>query len=50
MMLHMLSGDRPAALQQYKRCVTVLNRELGIDPLPETRAVYTAIMSNQITS
>lgn len=48
MMLHMLSGDRPAALQQYQRCVTVLSHELGIEPLPETRAVYTAIMNNQI--
>jgi DNA-binding SARP family transcriptional activator len=48
MMLHMLSGDRPAALQQYQRCVSVLRRELGIDPLPETQAVYTAIMNNQV--
>jgi DNA-binding SARP family transcriptional activator len=48
MMLHMLSGDRPAALQQYQRCVTVLRRELGIEPLPETQAVLTAIMNNQI--
>jgi DNA-binding SARP family transcriptional activator len=47
MMLHMLSGDRPAALQQYRRCVSVLERELGIEPLPETRAVYTAIINNQ---
>jgi DNA-binding SARP family transcriptional activator len=48
MMLHLIAGDRPAALQQYERCVYVLNRELGIDPLPETRAVYRAIMDNRI--
>jgi DNA-binding SARP family transcriptional activator len=36
MVLHVLSGDRPAALQQYQRCVTILKRELGVDPLPET--------------
>lgn len=48
MMLHLMAGDRPAALQQYERCVYVLNRELGIDPLPETRAVYRAIMDNRI--
>lgn len=48
MMLHMLSGDRPAALQQYQRCVAVLNRDLGIEPLPETKAVRTAIMNNQL--
>jgi DNA-binding SARP family transcriptional activator len=48
MTLHMLSGDRPAALQQYRRFVTVLDRDLGIEPLPETKAVYTAIMNNRI--
>ena len=46
-MLHLLAGDRPGALQQYERCVYVLNRELGIDPLPETRAVYRAVMNNR---
>ena len=43
MILHVLSGDRPAALQQYQRCATVLQRELGVEPLPETRAVYEAM-------
>jgi DNA-binding SARP family transcriptional activator len=50
MMLHLLSGDRPGALQQYERCVYVLKRELGIEPLPETRAVYRAIMDNRLPS
>jgi DNA-binding SARP family transcriptional activator len=48
MMLHLLAGDRPGALQQYERCVFVLKRELGIEPLPETRAVYRAIMDDRI--
>jgi RNA polymerase sigma factor (sigma-70 family) len=48
MMLHLLTGDRPGALQQYERCVHVLKRELGIEPLPETHAVYRAIMDNRI--
>jgi DNA-binding SARP family transcriptional activator len=48
MMLHLMAGDRPGALQQYERCVYVLKRELGIDPLPETRAVFHAIMDNRI--
>ncbi len=47
MMLHLLSGDRPGALQQYERCVHVLQRQLGIEPLPETRAVFRAIMDHQ---
>jgi DNA-binding SARP family transcriptional activator len=42
--LHVLSGDRPAAIQQYKRCVAVLQRELGVEPLPETKAVYEAML------
>lgn len=46
MMLHLLSGDRPAAMRQYHCCASVLKREFGIDPLPETRAVYQAILSN----
>ena len=49
MMLHLLAGDRPGALQQYECCVYTLKRELGIQPLPETRAVYRAIMEDRIT-
>src|SRR5439155_15735890 len=37
------SGDRPAALRQYRRCVAILRRELGVAPLPETTAHYEAI-------
>lgn len=46
MVLHVMSGDRPAAIQQYKRCLAILQRELGVDPLPETRAIYKAILQN----
>lgn len=46
MLLHLMAGDRAAALQQYEHCVTTLKRTLGIDPLPETRAVYDAILQN----
>lgn len=38
--LFAMAGDRNAALRQYERCLTALERELGISPLPETRAVY----------
>jgi len=37
------SGDRPAALRQYRVCVATLERELGVVPLPETTARYEAI-------
>lgn len=48
MMLHLMAGDRPGALQQYEHCVHALQRDLGIEPLPETRAVYRAIMDKQV--
>ncbi len=44
MVLYIMMGDRPAALQQYQHCVEVLKRELNVPPLPETRAIYEAIM------
>jgi predicted ATPase/DNA-binding SARP family transcriptional activator len=37
------SGDRAAALRQYRACVAILNRELAVVPLPETTARYEAI-------
>jgi len=42
--LYALSGDRLAALRQYETCITVLERELGVDPLPETREVYRTVL------
>ena len=41
--LYAMIGDRTAALRQFERCVVVLERELGVSPLPETRAVYEAV-------
>ena len=37
-------GDRAAALRQFERCAAVLERELGVRPLPETRAVYRSVL------
>jgi DNA-binding SARP family transcriptional activator/tetratricopeptide (TPR) repeat protein len=36
------NGQRSAALLQFERCMVVLERELGVEPLPKTRAVYEA--------
>ncbi|WP_170928836.1 BTAD domain-containing putative transcriptional regulator [Deinococcus hopiensis] len=36
MRLHYLNGDRGAALSAYRYCTTVLLRELGVQPMPET--------------
>ena len=40
------AGDRGGALQIYKRFAQQLLEELGIDPMPETAAVYEAIIRN----
>jgi DNA-binding SARP family transcriptional activator len=37
------TGDRTGAIRQYRACVAVLERELGVTPLAETTAVYEAI-------
>ena len=36
-------GTQAAALQQYRACVRVLDRELGVAPLEETTRLYHAI-------
>jgi DNA-binding SARP family transcriptional activator len=43
MELYARSGDRAAALRQYRSCVAVLDRELGVAPLESTTARYEAI-------
>ncbi len=37
------SGDRGGAIRQYRACVSVLERELGVTPLAETTKLYEAI-------
>ncbi|MGK2849685.1 MAG: AAA family ATPase, partial [Candidatus Limnocylindrales bacterium] len=41
------TGDRAAALRQYRACVAVLERELGVEPLPETTERYEAIRDSR---
>jgi DNA-binding SARP family transcriptional activator len=38
--VHGLIGSRSQAARQYRRLRTVLSRELGVDPLPETESTY----------
>ncbi len=33
-------GERSTAIRLYQRCVTALREELGVDPLPETVALF----------
>ncbi len=41
--LHAATGDRAAALVQYRECVRTLSRELGVPPLRAARAAYDVI-------
>jgi DNA-binding SARP family transcriptional activator len=50
MQLYAWQGMRAAALQQYRECSAVLDRELGVSPLPETTAVYRSISEGRVES
>lgn len=41
--LHAQAGDRTAAIRQYRTCVAIFERELGVAPLAETTELYEAI-------
>lgn len=43
MRLQAQAGDRAAALRQYRECVRLLDRELGVAPSEETRALHEII-------
>src|SRR5262249_14241949 len=44
MRLHAAAADRPAALHAYHRCAHLLERELGVEPAPETRELYRSLV------
>ena len=44
--LYAWSGQRAAALRQYRECVRVLGKELGVAPLEETTALHRAVQEN----
>jgi DNA-binding SARP family transcriptional activator/tetratricopeptide (TPR) repeat protein len=41
--LYAATGNRAAALGQYRECVRTLSQELGVPPLSETKALYEAV-------
>ncbi|GAB4533560.1 MAG: AAA family ATPase [Anaerolineae bacterium] len=45
---HAWLGERPEALRQYDRLRAALARELGVEPLPETKALREAIRSGNL--
>lgn len=40
MRAYLLDGNRPLALRAYERCRKTLERELNIEPMPETNRLY----------
>lgn len=40
---YFVKGNRPMAIKTYRQCVEVLEREFGIEPLPETKALFQKI-------
>lgn len=48
MWLHVLSGDRNAALAQYKLCANILRESLSIAPMEETEQLYRLILQEKL--
>ena len=50
MKLYAWTDRRAAALRQYRSCVRVLERELGVTPLSETTSLYQEIRAGQLAA
>lgn len=48
MRLHHLSGDRCAAIRQYRHCVQALQEELGVDPDARTVSLFQQIAGDAL--
>jgi predicted ATPase/DNA-binding SARP family transcriptional activator len=48
MEVYLQAGQHSAALKQYQTCEQLLRKELGLDPQPETRALYKKIRRGEI--
>ncbi len=49
MQLYAFSGQREAALRQYRECVRILETEIGVPPLDETTKLYEEIKLDRLT-
>ena len=47
MLVYAWRGQRGAAMRQYRRCVAVLENELGVSPLERTVALHEAIVAGE---
>jgi DNA-binding SARP family transcriptional activator len=50
MWLYYLQGNRTAALAQYKKCHQILQDELGVQPMEETRLLYDQMVHNKFNA
>jgi tetratricopeptide (TPR) repeat protein len=48
MRLLYLGGDRPAAIRRYDQLRKLLDKEMGMPPMAETRALYDAIINDTL--
>ncbi len=48
MLLYARNGQRSGALKQYRACVALLDRELGVPPLDETTELYRNITDSRV--
>lgn len=48
MRLRLTAGDRAGALQEYQRFKQRLDEDLGVAPMPETRALYQEMVDNRL--
>ncbi len=48
--LYALTGDRAAALDQYRACVRTLSAELGVAPVEETAELYAAVSEGTLAA
>jgi LuxR family maltose regulon positive regulatory protein len=48
MLYHYYAGEQDLALRVYERCCQVLSDELGVEPLPQTTALYEQIVRRQV--
>jgi DNA-binding SARP family transcriptional activator len=48
--LYAWTGQRSAAVRQYRTCVRVLDEELGVRPLPQTTAMYESAVAQRVAA
>lgn len=48
MRMHYLAGDRAGAIRRYEHLRKLLDTELGVPPMTETRALYDAIVTDTL--